>query len=646
MDFHAELIRIRTGVSDSALAIAKDLEAGRASAPFQEKLTALALSSATLPVRAALLAPSAETLHGLISEIVGQDYNVCKVVVPSRLGYSEILLQERGFLLDTGAGAREFDDLPSFLQALQVNHALPASENSDAPLRLQLMGPAQLNGLCLLVPHNIDTLVRKPALLSALTDQADWILLVGSPQSKISGDQRQAVQLLLDHVTGLQHVMVRAEIPEGTPAPPPEEWWKGWKAPLSLGLVRQGTPLLGQRLALLTGPDSELRRYLVELRLHRQCQTTLLLMEEELAMAQRTLSNRHALGRDGLLPNQAPPDLRKASEALRSLLADENESLLRSLERDAKGLMAPDGDYSRQLRAAAESLSVEDIVRTPNDTVMKLTLGDHVSRRLGETLENLGRHRLAAELQQLREGLECSLRDAEAGLEKATGLRHRLSLELPEEEAVWMTLTVNARPEIRYRGEMPRTTLATRFASARQGAMGLMIFGTILGGVAVLTGDGASGGNSIRSVLTALMLPLIIVGFLWTYVSSRKKEAQIIAKEVEKLHDGILAELRRALQDLLREQHAALASAAQRALRSVQTQIEAGCEKVHGMRQREGEEHRRRQSDQQRNVETRLGRLKQYAQQLGPLQARLSEARKLHQQWLSSWIERFNQGKA
>lgn len=647
MDFRSDLIRSRKDIADAALVIARELEAGRAVAPFQQKLSQLALPETTLALRAAILAPQSEAIHALLSEIVGHDYNVCKVVVPSRLGYSEILLQERGFLLDTGAGVREFDDVGAFLAALQTTQVLPSGDpDASATLRFQLMGPAQLSGLGLLVPHNLDTLVRRPALLSSLSDQADWIFLVGSSQSTVSPEQRQAVQLVLDQVVGLQHVLVRTPATDAPASPTAEEWWKGWKVSLNLGLVRQGSDLLRQRLALLTAPESELRHYLVEARLQRQCLTTLQLIEEELSLAQRALANRLSLGGDGLLADSAPADLRKTTEALRARLTEETDSLLKSAERETKVLLGPDGDFARELRAAAAALTTEDIVHTPGEVVVKLTLGDHVSHRLGETLTTLGRQRLTADLAQLREGLECSLRDAEKALEKATGLRHRLTLDLPDEDALRATLAAATRPEIRYRGEMPRATLGTRFASARQGIMGLMILGTLGGGIAILTGEGQAGGNAIRNALAVLMIPLLILGFLWTYVSFRKRERLLLEKEVEKLHDGVLSELRRALQDLLREQHAALSAAAQRALRGVQTQVEAACEKVQGLRQRESEEHRRRQGEQQRTVETRLSRLRQFSQQLGTLQTRLVSAQKVQQQWLASWIERFNKTQA
>lgn len=647
MDFRAEASRLRQAVADNALALARELEAGRAVAPFQDKLGQLRQAEVSLPVRAAILSSKPEAAQALLSDIVGHDYNVCKVVVPSRLGYSEVHLQERGFLLDTGAGAQEFDDVGAFLRALQETHLLHGAEEGGLePLRVKLKGPAHLDGLCLLVPHSLDALQRKPALLSTLADQADWVFLAGDPQATVNAEQRQTVQLVLDHVTGLQNVLIAGDAASTPERPSAEEWWKGWKVTLSLGLVRQGTDLLRNRLSLLTAPGSELRHYLVEGRLLRQLETTLLLMEEELQQSQRTLANRIHLGREGLLPDSAAVDARKLAESLRTRLAEESDNVLRAVEREARGALAPDGEIHRRLGDEAQRLSSDDIQQTPTEVVIKLTLAEHVTQRLTATVTELGHRRFTADLAQVREGLECSVRDAEAALEKSTGLRHKVTLELPDEAALWQTLASGARTEVRYRGEMPRPTLASRFQAARQSIMGVMILGTVLGGVATLTGDGNSGNGEARSLLYAFMLPLLIVGFLWTYVSFRKKERLTLEKEVDKLQDGVAGELRRALQDLLREQQAALASAAQRALRGVQQQIDAALEKVHALRQRESEDNRKRQVEQQRSLEQRLARLRQSSQQLGTLRGRLSEAQKLHRQWLAAWIERFNKGQA
>src|SRR6188474_322265 len=111
MDYCVELRRLRCSIAETALVIARELEAGRAQAPFQEKLTALSRPDATVSVRVGILAPTATVAHTLLADFLGPDYNVCKVVVPSRLGYSEVLLQERGFLLDAGDGAKEFADV-------------------------------------------------------------------------------------------------------------------------------------------------------------------------------------------------------------------------------------------------------------------------------------------------------------------------------------------------------------------------------------------------------------------------------------------------------------------------------------------------------------------------------------------------------
>lgn len=637
-----DLIRLRQSVAENALSLARELEAGRASTPFEEKLSSLLPDEPPTPVRAAVIALNAEAGQALLSEIIGQDYNVCKVVVPSRLGFSEVLLQERGFLLDSGAGAREFEDAGSFVEELQKTHALPAGDEVTLePLRLKLKGPAHLNGLCLLVPAGLDAIRSRPALLSTLADQADWVFLVGRPDLSVDAATRAPVQLLLDQVTGVQHVQVPAE--NAPTAPAGEEWWRGWRTELSLGLVRNGTDLLRSRLALLTAPDSELRHYLVECRLGHQLTATLMLMDEELRQTQRVTANRANLAKSGLLPDATNTDLRKASETVRAGLAEESESLLRACERDTKALLATGGDIFLKLQSAAAALTIEDIERAPAETVEKLTLGEHISRRFADLLASIARERLACDAQALREGLECSVRDAESTLEKATGMRHKLNLELPDETALTALLGQGARPEIKYKGEMPRATLGTRLSTARQGIMGLMIAGTILGGAASLTGDQGAG-QALRTGLMALMLPLMIVAFLWTYVSFRKKEKLLLEKEVDKLMEGVLAELRRTQHELLREQHSALAAATQKALRSLQQQADAALERVQQLRQREAEDQRRRQGEQQRTLDQKLNRTAEQIRQLAALRSRLDESQKIRRQWLADWIARFNKG--
>lgn len=644
MDYSAEIRRHRRLAADAALIIAAELEAGRAVSPFQEKLGLLA-GEPVIPVRAAVIAAEPEGLHALLSEIMGHDYNVCKVVVPSRLGFSEVLLQERGFLLDTGAGAKEFDDAGSFLNALQQTHALQQSEgDSLEPLRLKLKGPTHLNGLCLLVPHSLEAMQRKPALLSTLADQADWVFLAGSQTSTFSPEQRATVQLVLDHVTGLQNVMRPPAADAPAPASPPEEWWKSWKVTLSLGLVRLGTELLRKRLSLLTAPDSELRQYLVETRLLRQLDMTLALMVEETQQEQRKLANRLSLAREGLTGSDGQPELRKTAEVIRGKFAEELDSLHKAAEREAKASLQADGEANRRLREAASTLTVDDIEQTEGEVAIKLTLAPAATARLTQAVLGLARQRLSTDLQQIQEGFECSVRDAKRAIEAATGTRPSLSVELPDEAGLWETISNLARPEIRYRGEMPRATLGSRFNAARSVIMGLMIVGTILGGVFSLTGD-QSGGQGLRTTLAAFMLPLLIVGFLWTYVSFRKKERLTLEKEVEKLQDGVLAELRRVLQELHREQMGIVGGSVQKIQRSVQQQVDDSFGKLEKQRQRDAEDTRRRQGEQQRSMDQRIARMKQFGGQLAALQSKLGEAERIRAQWLAAWIDRFNQGK-
>ncbi len=645
MVYRTELQQVRQSVATAALEIAHELEAGRAQTPFQDQLNTFAAAEANVPVRAGILAASPEMARALLADFVGPDTNVCRVAVPSRLGYSEILLQERGFLLDTGGGAREFEDAGAFVEALKAAHALESRDDADLePLRLKLKGPAHLSGLCLLVPQNLDALIRKPALLSLLADQADWLFLAAGSTSPFSAEQRQAIQLLLDHVTGLQNIRMPVDgEPAAVNGAATEAWWKHWRATLSLGLVEQGSDLLRSRLALLTAPESELRQYLVERRLARQLETTLALLEQELQQSQRMLGNRLQLTREGLVGGNAGPDSRKAAEGIRMRLAEEAESLLKAGEREAKAVLAPDSEVLAPLRAATEAIGPDDIAQTTAGSSIKLSLEEETGQRVAGLVAEVSRQQWETSYRALVEGWECSVRDAERALEKVTGFRHKLAVELPEASQLRESAPALARPEIRYRSEMPRPTLASRFGAARQSIMSLMILGTLFSGAAALTG-GEDQGN-LRTALYALMLPLLVIGFLWTYVSFRKKEQHALEKEVEKLQDGVANEVRRVVQEVLREQQAVLAGALQRAQRSAQQQIEAAVEKLLQTRQGEAEEQRKRQAEQQRSVEQRVSRLRGLAQQVAALKPRLAQGQKLQSQWLSSWITAFNQGR-
>ncbi len=640
MNHSANVRKHRHQTATSALPIAEEIEAGRAVAPFQQQLKNLASDHAQ-PVRAAIIAANSDDLHALLSEIIGHDYNVCKVVVPSRLGFSEVLLQERGFLLDTGAGPQEFDDSGTFLTALQEAHALHQDDDDQGlePLRVKLKGPTHLNGLCLLVPHSLEALQSKPALLSTLADQADWVFLVGNQDTEFTPEQSATIQLLLDNVTGLQNVMHPGLGTKTSPV----EWWKDWKVTLSLGLVEVGTDLLRSRLSLLTAPDSELRQYLVESRRQRELEMALGLMNEETQQLTLQLDTRLTLSKEGLVGAGATGDLRKTAEAIRTQLSDELESINQAIERDTKAALAPEGAINQRLRECANLIDSDDIEQTQNETLIKLGVAAETNQRLSQVILDIAHERFRNDYEELREGFACSLKDAEKALESATGVRHPLPMEMPDDTTLWENISNLSRPEIRYRGEMPRPTLMSRLSAARQGIMSLMIAGTILGGAATLTGEG--GGQNIRTTLYALMLPLLVIGFLWTYVSFRKKERQLLEKEVEKLQDGVFSELRRVLQELYREQQSLINKSLQKNLRSSQQLIERTLDQLDKQRQRDADDTRRRQGEQQRSIEQRITRLREVTRQLDTLQNQLPVADKLQIQWLGDWIKRFNEGK-
>lgn len=630
-----------TQLAQRGLDLAGEMEAGQAEVPFTEHFRALAREPGPAePIRVILLGLEPESTHAALAYFLGQDYNLCKVAVPSRLGYAEVVLRDRGFVFDTGGEAREFESADPFIEALRDARVMDDPENPRwmDPLRLQMKALPALTGLCLLIPNKLDSLVEKPALLSALSDRADWLLLAGQAGSSLSPAQRQVIQLLLDNLPGLQCLLAGSPAaPAGVPA-----WAQGWSAQISLGLVALQSSLVGQRLSILLKPASELRRLVLETRRWHGTRTEIQLVQNELEEQLRRIKSRSRLAREGLTQEgSAGSTLRKAVEELRQQVLEELETLRQRQEVRLRQEMSPQGDLHASLQQLADRLEPADLERTEQGNAIRLTLAEEAQNRCREHLAGIGKTRLEVDCHELKGALSRMTEQLEAQLEPMLGARPRLTLEAPAPTVLWETLRAAVHPEIRYRGEMPRPSLATRFSAARQTIMGVMVLGMILGGVGTLLG-GQEGASGLRTVLYALMLPLLLIGFIWTYVSFSRKEAEQLEREAEKLRETAFAEMRRVLAEHFRQEQVILQQAAQKAARDLQTQIARLLEQVEQLRGRELEEARRKQQEQARNADQRLRRVQQLQTRARLLADGLKPLDERHRQWLHQWVEHFN----
>jgi gas vesicle protein len=638
MDYRADIARWRHTLVSELVAVAGELEAGRAATPFQDSLRRLAGDSGERPLVVAVLAIDTDAAAGFLAEITGCGSELATSLVATPFECLELSQHEPNWTIEYGPSSTSHHTAADFLAAL---NRCPRPDPSADPILPRLGLPGAPSGCCLLVPRQVGEIATSPALLSLLGDQTDWIFLVGTAQSNLSLKARLSVQTLLDQAAGVQHVLVRSSAsPSALPVP---EWWKSWKSQLALGVVRNGSELLRQRMDLLTSRTSELRLYLEERRRRARFHDLLQLIEEELEGLQRSLGNRAALLKEPAAGELPGTPARNAAEPWRARVAGESEALLKSIEAENRRRLGPDGDLARQIQTVTGKIAPGDILQTPGDEVVRLTLSPEAIARTTSTIGNVLRECLEEAYPKVNDSVTSWCRDAETLLQRISAGRAPLRTSLPDPEDLQKEMAAG-RPEFQYRGEMPRATLLSRFQSARQGIMGLMILGTLGGGAAVLLGDGS--GAAIRSSLTALMLPLLVLGFLWTYVSFRKRDRQLLEKELEKIRDGLGHELRRSLHDGLREQQTLLAQAVQKAIREMQSRVDQEIERAQLARQREAEEGRRRTADQLKTLEARMARLRSCQQQLGAIRSRSVNWGDLTREWINSWIVKFNQSAA
>ncbi|MGB0370420.1 MAG: hypothetical protein ACPGN3_03660 [Opitutales bacterium] len=501
MDFQSQFQTEFKNLALRGSSLAEDLEAGQAATPFGDAFRQLNDASGGRVVKAVVLGMDADATNAALSCLLGQDYNLCKVCMPSRLGYSEISLQERGFLLEDGDQKLEFDDVEAFASAIQESNGPSAQErvNWMDPVRLKMKAPAHLSGLCLLVPDSLESIAEKPALLSTLADQTDWAFIAGYPDRDFSADQVTHVQLILDQVVGFQGLLIPSMERESGDS---VAWWKRFRAGLSLGAVNTESDLLPRRLAMLTHRQSELRQYILESRGAGDFKTHLRLLKDTLDQQEKQLAGKRRIiegnAEDGV---QERGSTRKQGDPLRNRLKEDSESIKSAVERDTKRDLSPEGALHQPLKQAADAFSEADIEQTISGSKIKLGVNAETRTSYGTLLAQLATKQIEEDQQLFQEGLTSTRESVETELEAITGFRTQLNLEPLDMRELRDSVEALASPEIQYRGEMDRPTLMKRFQSARSGIMGLMMVGMIGTGFAALSGDSEAGGGDFRTML-------------------------------------------------------------------------------------------------------------------------------------------------
>jgi hypothetical protein len=623
--------------------IASRQEAGMSETPLTNMFADMRGGSISRPVEIALVGLDEESVPKVLSTLLGQDYPLCRVVVPDRLGYTEIHLRESGFIFESGNERWEFDQADGLLRALETSRS--AGETHTAswsdPMRVSMKAAGGQSGVILLVPNSLESLGNKPALLSIIATRASFLVLAGKSGQQLNADDKITINSLLENFAGYQCVITDEEAVAAEQRT--KVGWLNWSGqahafPAHFTAAPDSPPFLPFLDA--ASPHVGFKDYLTAQQSAAQIDEALSLLDESLQTELDQLANRMRLMDSGVSGGSSVAagdgDTRQAGEEIKNRLQDDLEAIKKNREDAAKRAMLVDGDLYKSLSLITQGLRIDDIEKTPKETVIKLALSEDKQNEITEALRQEMRGVVMNDLAVIDETVAATREEVERLLENVNGLRTRLHID-PIDRSTWWDSVVNmARPEIRYRSEMPVVTLGKRFSEARGGLSLVMVAGMLLTGLQAFVD--AETLKSIKMGIYSFMIPMLIGGLIWTFVSVKKRDRLTLEKELERLREGVLAELRKVANELLRVQAGQISAQIGRISKQINTQAADLLKKHESQTKGALDEDARRARERNKGIEQRSREKTQQRNDLTRLKNSVGEIGRL----LGDWIRGLN----
>jgi len=616
-------------------------ESGMSETPLSNLFNELRAGKRAQAVEIALVGLDPDSVPRVLASLLGQDYPLCRVVIPDRLGYSEIHLREHGFLLEVGAERLEFELADDLLKAIELSRAAGEAQANlwSDPVRLSLQAPAGRSGVVLLVPDSLDSLTNKPALLSVIASRADFLMIAGQSNHQLTQQAKLTLGNLVDGLGGVQCV-ITDETPARANARVEPSWLKWPKSAYTVATHTLAEPDSTPLLPFLdsASPLAVFKDYLCSQRNVNQVEETLMLLDESLQADIDHLANRLRLAESGAtagpaaLAGFADPDSRPLGEDLRNRIQEDLDTIKKNREDAAKRAMLPGGELLIRLTEICDTLEVTDIEQDRRDTAIKLSLSDHQLSEITAALQQEVKRVVLGDLSVIDETVDATREEAQAQLESTLGTRTRLHLDPIDRSGWWDSIVTLARPEIRYRAEMPVITFGKRFSEARGGLSLIMIAAGMLTGLQAFVSKETL--QSLRTGLYSLMIPVLLGGLIWTFVSVRKRDRTTLQKELDRLREGVLAELRKVAGELLRVQGTQIASLLGRISKQLNAQAGDVLKKHESSARNAREQEAQRARERNRGIEQRSREKSQQRSELSRLKSSVPEIRRMLSDWL------------
>jgi hypothetical protein len=613
-----------TSLTASLGRITASIESGQAQRPLSDSLEKLTTSEAR-QAKIVLVGVEREQTAALLGSILPNeiDASTCAKLIPAGDNPTEIHLADQFALLSPSH--QPFDDAAKLVDALKrfdedIN-ALPSVAAGHLKISVSVHNSAQPPARLLVSPL-LEQLADSPVTLSTLAESSSWLVLV-SPEGFVP-DRKQLAALGTISSSALGFTLIQAGEPVAATS-----WLRQIPVPVSAPpLSLAAREKLEAAFLSLSQQGGLLRQSLDDWRKREQLEDLMIIVKEELGQSKRSLERQRLLHDEGLgkTDSNGGRALQELQTRIRNLLQDGIDGIVKEIERKNSALLQPGGKIHGEIKMLADELEPGNLDQTINHDRIRLSLTSTKEEVFCHVLQREAKAVVAEDLALIKKKSDQLLAEANQLLAREIGNAQQLRINSIRATSFETDVGLTVQPEIRYRGEMPRMTFGRRFSAARSWMMPVMMAAMFAGAAVAVGGSGNNSSSGLRSIMMMLAGVALIAGFAWTYFSQEKKEEGQLERELERVRDGVLQEIRRVINDIFRREQQLLKDHFQKNTRELGNQLGAIIRQEEQKCTEQSKSAQMQNQSSSRTIDQKLRDLQQWTVELDRLMQRTGEA--------------------
>lgn len=528
----------------TAQSICEQLEIGQAETPLLDRYTQQIAELESAPLTVVLLAMTPASLSQTLKWLYGDVFNAFSVSAREWPQFMEISITDGTY----GFGMRQekqrsFEEQEAFQDALKIQLGATRASVVD-PLGIAVNNVKSVAGLKLLVPDSPDSVLSSPEVLNAIIAQSNFVIVAAPLHYVLSREDHQAVETLTANMAGFWPLLTVDELSEEVTLPEIGWWEQHTQSPMSLPPKLITQHIQAAIPEILTHADNAERQTLVNCfhaqRLSSSINAVFARYQQQAAVLEKQVARGNELKR----PLHRADN--QEGNQLRQLLDEWIVSARKDLAGMLQDINLPNSPLTQAGQTKISALQLSDLDTETAHSVHKLTLGAAFVADLRNALLKQSKAELSRAVEHTNQHLTSLRQQADEQL-KAHGIAPLTHSEKLDANEMQNDLERRLELSINYRGEVSKRTLATRLGESRRLIMGLSMVTMVLGGVA-----NALLNIDLRSSLMTIAPLILVGGFIYTYFQWPKEDAEKLNKELDRIRDALVSELRRLTSDIQR----------------------------------------------------------------------------------------------